>query len=84
MEDIMSDEDPYVWEIARVRREGEVAALRDRICKIQHNLSNHAWEDTVRSGRYHKLGEAIMRAEHELKNMRMLLDAIRSIDQLHS
>lgn len=80
----MSNEDPYLGEIARFRREGEVQALRDKIRTIQHRLSHYAWEDTERNGKYRKLGDAITRAEHQLKCMRMLLDAIRSIDQNHS
>lgn len=80
----MSNEDPYLWEIARFRRDGEVQALREKIRTIQHHLSHAAWEDTDRCGRYYKLGEAITRAEHQLKCMRMLLDAIRSIDQNYS
>lgn len=84
MDDIMSNEDPYVWEIARLRREGEVEALRLKIGAIQHSLFQHAWKDTVRSGKFHKLGEAINRAEHQLKCMRMLLESIRSIDPNHS
>lgn len=80
----MSNEDPYLLEIARFRRDGEVQALREKICTIQHNLSHAAWGDTERNGKYRKLGEAITRAEHQLKCMRMLLDTIRSIDQNHS
>lgn len=80
----MSNEDPYLWEIARFRRDGEVQALREKIRTIQHHLSNAAWDDTERGGRYYQLGEAITRAEYQLKCMRMLLDAIRSIDLSHS
>ena len=80
----MSNEDPYVWEIARLRREGEIEALRLKIGTIQHNLSQNAWDETVRAGKFRKLGEAIERAEHQLKCMRMLLESIKSIDPNHS
>lgn len=77
---IANTEDPYTWEIARIKRAGELDALRYQILQIQHYFSNDAWCNTASSGHYKKLGEAITKAEKKLKQMRMLLDEIRRID----
>ena len=82
MEDdlVASKEDPYLWEIARMRRAGEVGALRQEIGNIQHYLAHSAWEDTEKKGKYSRLCEAITKAEHALKKMRMLLIAIQEVE----
>lgn len=79
-----SEEDPYTWEIARIRKSGEVAALRQQIENIKRFFACEAWNDTESGGRYKKLGDAITRVEHELKKMRLLLAAIQDIDMNHS
>lgn len=63
-----------------IKRQGMIDALSQQIRNSQHYLTNRAWEDTVKSGRYRKLGEAIVRAEAELQNMRVLLDEIKKLD----
>ena len=78
---IASTDDPYTWEIARLRRSGEIAALKREIEGIQFAFHSGAmWEGTVSAGRYKKLGAAITRAEHELKKMQMLLSVIQEMD----
>lgn len=75
-----SQEDPYTWEIARIRRAGELDALRYQILQIQQYFEEQAWRDTQSSGHYKKLGLAIMKAEKQLKCMRMLLDEMHTLD----
>lgn len=77
---IASTDDPYTWEIARIKRAGELDALRYQIMQIQHYFGHYAWCDTIRGGHYKKLGVAIEKAENKLKQMRMLLDEMHRID----
>lgn len=76
-----SQEDPYTWEIARIRRAGELEALRREILQLQHYFNNDAWADTQSSRHFKKLGIAITKAESQLKRMRMLLNAMRALDE---
>ena len=78
--ELPSETDPYTWEIARIKREGELNALRSRILDIQRELSNNAWDNTQSQGKFKKLGEAITKSERALARMRLLLKAIRDID----
>lgn len=80
MDLVASQEDPYLWEIARIKREGQINALCGQIGNIKHYLANDAWKATEAAGRYRKLGEAITRAERKLKQMRLVLDAIQELD----
>lgn len=77
-------EHPYRWEIARIKKAGEVAALKEEIEQIKHRLTHTAWENTERNGRYAGLSVAIARAELDLQNMRLLLASIREIDTKHN
>lgn len=77
---IASKEDPYTFEIARIKRAGELDALRYQILQIQHYLEQDAWKDTVRGSNFKKLGLAIGKAEKKLGHMRMLLNAMNQID----
>lgn len=76
-----SQEDPYTWEIARIRRAGELDALRYQILQLQHYFNNDAWVDTQSSGHFKKLGIAITKAESQLKRMRMLLEVMNTLDE---
>lgn len=75
-----SQEDPYTWEIARIRRVGELDALRYQILQLQHYFNNDAWRNTASGGHYKKLGLVITKAENQLKRMRMLLDEMNKLD----
>ena len=67
-------------DIELIKRQGMIDALTQQIRNSQHYLTNRAWEDTVKSGRYCKLGEAIACAEAELHNMRVAIDEIKKLD----
>ncbi len=67
-------------DIELIKRQGMIDALSQQIRNSQHYLTNRAWDGTVKSGRYCKLGEAILRAEEELQNMLVLLDEIKKLD----
>lgn len=81
---LVSAEDPFVWDIARIRREGELDALRYAIRMKMDYFKEKAWGDTDRGPSYKNLGVAIARAEHKLKEMRMLLDEMVNIDPSNS
>lgn len=75
-----SKDDPYLWEIARIKRKAQEDALRDAICRIQHYLTTYVWEGTRRGKHFKNLGLTIKKSEKKLKEMRMLLDKLAKID----
>lgn len=78
---LASNQDPYMWDIARIRRAGELNALREAINNIKRYFSNgDAWKDSESNGTYKKLGLSITKAEHKLKEMRLLLAEVTKID----
>lgn len=81
---VASEEDPFVWDIARIKRDGELSGLRHAVRVRMNYFKDQAWNNVERGSTYQNLGEAIKRAEHELKEMRMLLDALVQIDPNNS
>lgn len=53
---------PYLREIARIRKDGEIAALKSAINNLQQSLERE-WIGTIESGHCQNLGRAITQVE---------------------
>jgi hypothetical protein len=66
--------------IERVKHEGAVKALKDRISSLQYELIHRNWEGILNKSKYTRLGDALCIAESLLNDMRETLNALRELE----
>lgn len=67
-------------DVETITKQGSIDALKSEIEACKHYLAHTAWDDTVKGNRYYRLETAITMAEIQLKQMRVLLAAIKHLD----
>jgi len=66
--------------IEKIKRDGEIEALRRKIDYLHFNLTNINWDNIKRNGKFMRLGEAIDNAEIMLKQMREILISLQEME----
>ena len=66
-------------DIDAIKRDGQIAAIKQVIRARQHKLST-CWEGTEQFGRYNGLGLAIRRAQTHLSDINELLKVLQQLD----
>jgi hypothetical protein len=66
--------------IERTKHGGAVGALRNRIDSLRWNLTYNCWRDITNGDTYVRLGKAIDKAEHILREMRETLAALQELE----
>lgn len=66
--------------IERIKHEGAIKALKDRIRSLQFEITNSNWDGTMEGCHYIRMGDAIKDAETILLQMRDTLAALSEME----
>ena len=69
--------------IERVKRDGALSALKDRIQALKFELTNRNWDEVYGEGVFVRLGDAIYDGQRILDQMKETLDALKEMDGRH-
>ena len=67
-------------EIERIRREGEISAIKNQIGVYIFRLKETTWNNIVERSNYCRLGEAIGIAEGIIKDIKTLFHTLQEIE----